>query len=55
MNNTAKTALDNAISLMQIIHVGIDAMPSENRLADGLGRVIDHLAAELETAQQALG
>lgn len=55
MNNAAaQTAVDNATSLLQILHVGIDALPSESNLADGLGLVIDQLAEELSRARQAL-
>lgn len=55
MNNAkAQTALDNAIALLQILHAGIDALPAESRLADGIGLVIDQLAEELDRARQAL-
>ena len=57
MNNAAAvtTAIDNATSLLQILHTGIDALPAESRLADGLGLVIDQLAEELDRATAALG
>ncbi len=57
MNNAAaaQTAIDNARSLLAIIHTGIDALPAESRLADGLGLVIDQLAEELDRATAALG
>lgn len=51
----AQTAIDNARSLLAIIHTGIDALPAESRLADGLGLVIDQLAEELDRATAALG
>ena len=51
----AQTAIDNATSLPAIIQTGIDALPAESRLADGLGLVIDQLAEELDRATAALG
>ena len=55
MNNAAaQTALDNSVALLAIVQTGIDALPSESRLADGLGLVIDQLAGELDRARQAL-
>lgn len=51
----AQTAIDNARSLLAIIHTGIDALPGDCPLADGLGLVIDHLADELSRARTALG
>ena len=55
MNNAAAvtTAIDNARSLLAIIHTGIDALPGDCPLADGLGLVIDHLADELSRARTA--
>ena len=44
-----------AIALLQIIHSGIDALPEENKLADGIGLTLDHLADELSRARTALG
>ena len=55
MNNVAQTALDNAVALLQILHVAIDALPEECRLADGIALVMDNLGAELDRARQALG
>ena len=56
MDNAAvTTAIDNASSLLAIIYAGIDALPAESRLADGLGLVIDQLAEELDRARTALG
>jgi len=56
MNNAAaKSAIDNATSLLAIITAGIDALPTENRLADGLGLVLDQLAEELARASAVLG
>ena len=57
MNNAAAvtTAIDNATSLLAIIHAGIDALPAESRLADGIALALDHLAEELDRAAQALG
>ena len=55
MNNAAaKSAIDNATSLLAIIHVAIDGLPAESRLADGIGLVLDQLAEELSRAQAAL-
>ena len=51
----AQTAIDNARSLLAIIHTGIDALPAESRLADGIALVLDHLADELSRARTALG
>ena len=56
MNNAAAiTATDNAIALLQIIHVAIDALPTENKLADGIALTLDNLAVELDRARTALG
>ena len=55
MNNAvAQTAVDNATSLLTLITAGIDALPTENRLADGLGLVLDQLGEELARASAAL-
>lgn len=50
----AQTALDNMVGLMAILYAGIDALPGENPLADGIGLTLDHLAGELARAQAAL-
>lgn len=50
----AQTAIDNATSLLALITAGIDALPAENRLADGLGLVLDQLGEELARACAAL-
>lgn len=57
MNNAAAavTAIDNATSLLAIIQTGIDALPAESRLADGIALALDHLAEELDRAALALG
>ena len=56
MNNAAAiTATDNAIALLQILHVAIDALPAENKLADGIALVMDNLGEELDRARTALG
>ena len=55
MNNTAQTAIDNASALLAIVHAAVDTMHRDDKLADGIALTLDHLAAELETAQQALG
>ena len=56
MNNAAAvTAIDNATSLLAIIYAGIDALPAESRLADGIALALDHLAEELDRATAALG
>ena len=54
-NAAAQTAIDNATSLLAIIHTGIDALPAESRLADGIALALDHLAEELDRARTALG
>ena len=55
MNNAAaQTAIDNATSLLAIVYAGIDALPAESRLADGIALVLDHLAEELSHARAAL-
>ena len=56
MNNAAAavTAIDNATSLLAIIQTGIDALPAESRLADGIALALDHLAEELDRAALAL-
>ena len=51
----AVTAIDNATSLLAIIQTGIDALPAESRLADGIALALDHLAEELDRATAALG
>ena len=51
----AVTAIDNATSLLAIIQTGIDALPAESRLADGIALALDHLADELSRARTALG
>lgn len=56
MNNAAaQTAIDNASSLLAIIHTGIDALPGDCPLADGIALALDHLAEELDRATAALG
>ena len=50
-----QTAIDNATSLLAIIYAGIDALPPESRLADGIALALDHLAEELDRARTALG
>ena len=55
MYPSAQTAIDNARSLLEIIHAGIDNLPNDCRLADGISRALDEAALELERAAQALG
>ena len=50
----AQTAIDNATGLLAIIYAGIDALPAESRLADGITLALDHLAEELSRARAAL-
>lgn len=50
----ATTALDNASSYLAILHAGIDALPAESALADGIGLTLDCLAGELTRAKEAL-
>lgn len=55
MNNAiAQSAIDNSISLLTLITAGIDALPAESSLADGIGLTLDHLAEELGRASAAL-
>ena len=50
----AQTAVDNAQSLLTLVAIGIDGLPAESRLADGIGLVLDQLGEELGRAQAAL-
>ena len=54
MNNAAAvTAIENATGLLAIIYAGVDALPAESRLADGIALALDHLADELSRARTA--